>query len=143
MYEAFKSFDHDKLNAAIQGRDQVLKLYRKARAGRSDKCWLQLLQCMERVDTNERRESVLMESRFQEGPAGQSTFTDITSTPLPRRGLVGGRGGVGGEEGQQLQQLRLQGGKLWKVSGWRWNNDQRASTAFFFFFFGYFAGKGV
>lgn len=92
MYEAFKSFDHDKLNAAIEGHDQVLKLYRKARAGRSDKCGLQLLQCTGRVDTNEHGESVLMESRFQEGPAGQSTFTHITSTPLPRRGPVGGRG---------------------------------------------------
>lgn len=35
-----------------------------------------------------------MESRFQERPAGPSTFTDITSAPLLRRGLVGG--GEGG-----------------------------------------------
>lgn len=57
-----------------------------------------------------------MESRFQERPAGHSTFTDIRVHP-PFAGGWCEEGGMGGEEGQQLQKLCLQGGKLWRVWG--------------------------
>lgn len=72
---------------------------------------------MGRVDTNEHREGVLMESRFQEGPAGQSTFTDITSTPLPRRGLVGGRGGWAARRDRNYSSCVFREGSYGKSQG--------------------------
>lgn len=59
-----------------------------------------------------------MDSRFQEGPLGHSTFTDITSTSFPS----------GGEEGKQLQQPRRKGGRYGELKGAGGNKDDEMCT---------------
>lgn len=59
-----------------------------------------------------------MDSRFQEGPLGQSTFTDITSASFPPRG----------EDGKQLQRPRLKGGRYGELKGAGRNKDDEMCT---------------
>lgn len=59
-----------------------------------------------------------MDSRFQEGALGHSTFTDITSTSFPPRG----------EEGKQLQRPGLKGGRYGELKGAGGNKDDKMCT---------------